>query len=60
VFHAPSAAALPQAHPARAKVAAATAPQAFVCVGEACSMPVLTPAELIAGVNAATGAVRHS
>ncbi len=60
VLHAPSATALPQAHPARAKIAAVKEPQAFVCVGEACSMPVLTPAELIAGMNTATDPVRHS
>jgi uncharacterized protein YyaL (SSP411 family) len=60
VLHAPAAAALPDTHPARAKIAAAQEPQAFICIGEACSMPALTPAELIAGLNAATEAVRHS
>ena len=60
VLHAPSAEALPQAHPARAKIAAAKEPQAFICVGEMCSMPALNPAELIAGMNAAAEAVRHS
>jgi uncharacterized protein YyaL (SSP411 family) len=60
VLHAPSAEALPQAHPARTKIAAATQPQAFVCIGETCSMPALTPAELIAGLNSAVNEVRHS
>jgi uncharacterized protein len=59
VLHAPSAEALPQAHPARAKIAAAKEPQAFICIGEMCSMPALNPAELIAGMNAAN-AVRNS
>jgi uncharacterized protein len=60
VLHAPSAQALPDAHPARAKIAATQEPQAFICIGEMCSMPALTPAELIASMNAATEAVRHS
>ena len=60
VLHAPSAEALPQAHPARAKIAAAKEPQAFICVGEMCSMPALNPAELIAGMNAAANAVPNS
>ena len=41
VFHAGSASALPAAHPARAQVEASRGtPQAFVCRGEACSLPV--------------------
>ena len=40
VFHAASAEALPGNHPARAKLDAAHAPQAFVCVGETCSLPI--------------------
>jgi uncharacterized protein len=40
VLHAPSADALPTSHPARDKLAAAREPQAFVCVGETCSLPV--------------------
>jgi len=40
VLEARSADTLPQAHPARAKIAAGSAPQAFVCVGERCSLPV--------------------
>jgi uncharacterized protein YyaL (SSP411 family) len=60
VLHAPSAQTLPDTHPAHAKIAATKEPQAFICIGEMCSMPALTPAELIAGLNAATEAVRHS
>ena len=56
VRHAGSADALPPTHPAREKIAAAGEPQAFVCVGEACSLPVTDPA----GLNAAIDAVRHS
>ena len=40
VLRAPSAAALPAAHPAQAKIAAASDAAAFVCVGETCSLPV--------------------
>jgi uncharacterized protein len=60
VLHAPSAAALPQKHPARTKIAAATAPQAFICVGETCSLPVTNAAELTAAIKAAIAPVRHS
>jgi uncharacterized protein len=60
VLHAPSAAALPENHPARAKIAAAKEPQAFVCVGETCSLPVTDPAALTKALAAATDAVRHS
>jgi uncharacterized protein YyaL (SSP411 family) len=56
VLHARSAAALPPAHPARDKVAAAGEPQAFVCVGETCSLPVTDPAGLIGAIEA----VRHT
>jgi uncharacterized protein YyaL (SSP411 family) len=56
VFHARAADALPAAHPAREKIAAAREPQAFVCVGETCSLPVSDPAGLIAAIDA----VRHS
>ena len=38
------------------KIAAAAEPQAFVCVGETCSLPVSDPG----GLNAAIEAVRHS
>ena len=56
VLHAATAEALPHTHPARDKIAATTQPQAFVCVGETCSLPVNDPA----GLNAAIDAVRHS
>jgi uncharacterized protein YyaL (SSP411 family) len=56
VLHACSAESLPAAHPAHEKVRAARAPQAFVCIGETCSLPVTDPASLIAAV----AAVRHS
>jgi hypothetical protein len=46
VLHAASAQALPSDHPARAKLSAAPEPQAFVCVGETCSLPVTDPAAL--------------
>ena len=56
VLHAASADALPATHPARQKIAAAGAPQAFVCVGETCSLPVIDPA----GLKAAVDAMRYS
>jgi hypothetical protein len=56
VFHAAAAGALPPAHPARQKIAAGTEPQAFVCIGETCSLPVTDPAALTAAIDA----VRHS
>ena len=43
VLRAPSAADLPAAHPAQAKLAAAPEGAAFVCVGETCSLPVTSP-----------------
>ena len=55
VMHAASAD-LPDSHPARDKIAAARQPQAFVCVGETCSLPVTDPAAL----TEAIAAVRHS
>jgi uncharacterized protein YyaL (SSP411 family) len=42
VLHAPTAEALPTAHPARDKIAAAPE-AAFVCVGARCSLPVVDP-----------------
>ena len=55
VFHAASADALPPAHPARAQVQASHGtPQAFVCIGETCSLPVTDRDSLfraIAGVR---------
>jgi len=56
VLHAPSAAALAATHPAREKLKAATGPQAFVCVGATCSLPVTDPAGLIGAMDA----VRHT
>ncbi len=60
VLHAGSAKALPENHPAGAKIAAAQGPQAFICVGETCSLPVTNPAELTAAITAAIEPVRHS
>jgi hypothetical protein len=54
-LHAASAEALPAAHPARAKIAAASVPQAFVCIGETCSLPVTD----VAGLDAALEAMRQ-
>ncbi len=56
VLHAPSTTALPPAHPARDKLKAGREPQAFVCIGETCSLPVTDPASLIGAINA----VRHT
>jgi uncharacterized protein len=47
VFHAPSANALPLAHPARAQVLASHGEaQAFICIGQTCSLPVTDAAAL--------------
>jgi len=51
VLHAASADALPPVHPAREKTAAAREPQAFVCVGETCSLPITDPAGLTAAID---------
>jgi uncharacterized protein YyaL (SSP411 family) len=56
VMHAGNAEALPATHPARDKIAAAKEPQAFICVGETCSLPVTDPTAL----KAAIAAMRHS
>jgi uncharacterized protein len=56
VLHASSAAALPARHPARDKIAAASEPAAFICIGETCSLPVSDPT----GLNAAIDAVRQT
>jgi uncharacterized protein YyaL (SSP411 family) len=50
VLHAASAEELPSAHPARKN--AARAPQAFVCVGETCSLPVTDPEGLTGAIEA--------
>jgi len=55
VLHARSAQALPPQHPARAKIAAADKPLAFVCIGETCSLPVADPAGLIGAIDAVRG-----
>ncbi len=52
VFHAASAEALPSQHPAREKLNVAREPQAFVCVGETCSLPVTDPAALPEAIDA--------
>ena len=51
VLRAPTADALPTAHPARDKIAAGSGAAAFVCVGETCSLPVTEPAKLAAVVT---------
>jgi len=56
VLQARSADALPSSHPARAKIDAATAASAFVCVGERCSLPVAAAAELAGAIEA----MRHA
>jgi uncharacterized protein len=55
VFHAASAAALPGNHPARAKLDATHAPQAFVCVGETCSLPITDASALPEAIEAIRG-----
>jgi uncharacterized protein YyaL (SSP411 family) len=55
LVRAASVAALPAAHPARAKIAAAPAAAAFVCVGERCSLPVTEPDQLAQTVAAMHG-----
>ncbi len=52
VFHARSAAALPPSHPALQQVQASAEPQAFICVGETCSLPVTDPASLMRTIEA--------
>jgi uncharacterized protein len=56
VLHARSADALAGTHPARAKLTTAMEPQAFVCVGETCSLPVTDASGLIGAIDA----VRHT
>ncbi|MFA6264280.1 MAG: thioredoxin domain-containing protein [Pseudolabrys sp.] len=51
VLRAPSAGALPPAHPALEKVMAVSGSAAFVCVGERCSLPVTEPARIAAAVS---------
>jgi uncharacterized protein YyaL (SSP411 family) len=57
VLHARSADALPPAHPARAQIEAAMGQaQAFVCVGETCSLPVADEAGLLGAI----ASMRHN
>ncbi len=53
VLHAPSADTLPHAHPALAQARAAAEPQALVCIGGTCSLPVTDAAGLMRALNAA-------
>jgi uncharacterized protein len=53
VLHARSADALPLSHPAQQQVQASSEPQAFVCIGETCSLPVTDPAGLTRALEAA-------
>ncbi len=46
VLRAPSAEALPPAHPAQEKLKAVQGPAAFVCVGATCSLPLSDPADI--------------
>jgi uncharacterized protein YyaL (SSP411 family) len=55
VFHARSADALPPSHPALPQVQVSPTPQAFICIGETCSLPVTDAAALIRTLEA----VRH-
>jgi hypothetical protein len=58
VLRAPSADALPSTHPAQAKIAAASAGAAFVCVGETCSLPVTGPDDIATAVDEMRQAAR--
>ncbi len=53
VLHARSADALPPSHPAQQQVRASSEPQAFVCIGETCSLPVTDPAGLMRALETA-------
>jgi uncharacterized protein YyaL (SSP411 family) len=55
VLHAASAAALPGKHPARAKLDDTHAPQAFICVGETCSLPITDASALPQAIDAMRG-----
>jgi uncharacterized protein len=52
VLHARSLDVLPASHPARDKIKATSEPQAFVCVGETCSLPVADPSGLTDAIDA--------
>ena len=47
--------ALPAEHPAHDKIKATAHSAAFICIGEACSLPVSEPDALAAAVRAARG-----
>jgi len=53
VLRAPSADALPASHTAQDKVKSASAPAAFICIGETCSLPVTNPDDIAARADAA-------
>jgi uncharacterized protein YyaL (SSP411 family) len=53
VLHARSADALPPSHPAQQQVKASREPQAFICIGETCSLPVTDVADLHRALEAA-------
>jgi uncharacterized protein len=53
VLHAPSAEALPPSHPAQQQLEASGEPQAFVCIGETCSLPATDSAGLARALEAA-------
>jgi len=55
VLRAASPADLPPSHPAQAKLAAAPAGAAFVCVGETCSLPVPRPEDIASALAAMRG-----
>jgi uncharacterized protein len=56
VVHARTADALPPSHPARDKAKVAATAQAFICVGERCSLPVTDAADLPRAIDA----MRHA
>ena len=53
VLHARSGDTLSSSHPAQQQVRAAAGPQAFICVGETCSLPVTDAAGLVRAIAAA-------
>ncbi|ARQ02830.1 thioredoxin domain-containing protein [Pseudorhodoplanes sinuspersici] len=55
VVRAPSADALPAAHPAQEKIKAVSVPAAFICVGETCSLPVTDPSQIATAYDTARG-----
>ncbi len=52
VLRAPNADALPASHPAQEKLKAVSGSAAFICVGEACSLPVSEPGKIAEAVKA--------